>query len=100
MGDIEHEVEEELLLSDLDLKASVIKLGHHGSDTSSTERFLKAVDPRYAIICAGQDNKFGHPSGRVLKRLERQGVRYFQTGKVGTVVFESSEKGLMRLLDK
>ena len=54
--------EAELVASGADLRADVITAGHHGSDTSSTEEFLNAVKPRYAVIQVGKDNDFGHPS--------------------------------------
>ena len=86
-GDAEEEVEQELLglIGEVDLSAQVLKVGHHGSDTSSGEEFLKAVQPEIAIIPAALENKFGHPSRRVVKRLERMNVDIYQTGVDGTM---------------
>ena len=68
------ELRSELVKSGIEgLKSQVIKLGHHGSETSSGEGWLKLVDPDYAVIQSGEDNQFGHPSRRVIKRLQRLG---------------------------
>jgi len=85
MGDAEMEVEKELLSSGGDLSAQVLKTGHHGSDTSSNEEFLEAVSPQIAAIQAGKDNDFGHPSLRILKRLERAGAEVLRTDINGTI---------------
>ncbi len=77
-GDIEKEVEEKLLDTKINLVADVFKANHHGSITSNTEEFLEAVAPEYAIIQVGEDNDFGHPSLRVLKRFERLGIEYYR----------------------
>ncbi len=101
-GDAEVEVEQELLtglsddagiqdagtqnfVSPPDLRAEVLKVGHHGSDTSSSEEFLQAVRPQIAVIQVGVNNDFGHPSRRVIKRLERIGVKIFRNDLDGTV---------------
>jgi len=77
-GDIEKSVERKLL--DLDLQTDVLKVAHHGSKTSSTEEFLKAVDSVLNVISAGKDNKYGHPHQEVLERMT---VDVFVTGKSG-----------------
>jgi len=84
-GDVEKEAEKKLLAEDYSLKSRVLKVSHHGSDTSSQKKFLKKVDPEIAVIQAGRDNRKGHPSRRVLKRLERIGAHIFQTGLSGTI---------------
>lgn len=91
-GDIEKEVEEGLLSGDSDISADVLKVGHHGSDTGTTEEFLEKVDPEIAIIEVGKKNAFGHPSHRVLKRLEKIGARVFRTDLDGTVKVVSDGK--------
>ena len=77
-GDIEEVAEKKILdtyNNDLDiLKATVLKVAHHGSKSSSTEEFLKAVNSKVAIIGVGENNMFGHPSDVVLERL--QSFRY------------------------
>ncbi len=81
-GDIEKSVERKLIDSNLDLQADVLKVAHHGSKTSSTEEFLKAVDSVLNIIQAGKDNKYGHPHDEVLARMTAD---IFVTGKGGDV---------------
>lgn len=89
-GDAEAEQEEKILVQGYDLRSDVLKVCHHGSSTSSIKEFLKAVSPEIAVIMCGEDNRFGHPSGRVIKRLERAGVEnIFRTDMDGDVVVES-----------
>ena len=85
MGDAEKEVEEELLASGVPLGADVLKVGHHGSSDATSEEFLKIVSPRFAVIEVGRGNDFGHPSGRVIKRLERFGAKILRTDLEGTI---------------
>lgn len=66
------------------LKCDVLKVCHHGSNTSTTKDFIKAVDPKVAVISVGK-NKFGHPSQRVIDRLERKGIKVYRTDKDGAV---------------
>ncbi len=70
------------------LSAPILKVGHHGSDTSSSEDFIAAVAPREAIISAGEQNRFGHPSRRVLRRLERAGIPVWRTDEAGSFRFD------------
>jgi len=92
MGDAEVEVEQELIQKGVYLGSNVLKAGHHGSDTSSSEEFLNLVKPEYAVISSGKDNDFGHPSRRVLKRLERIGVGILRTDELGTIRMRSDGK--------
>jgi len=89
MGDAEIEVEEELIESGIEVKSDVLKIGHHGSTSSSSEEFLAAVDPEFVVIQVGQDNPFGHPHMRILKRLERQEVKVHRNDLEGTITFIS-----------
>ena len=84
-GDMESELEEKLLSKKTNLHADVLKVGHHGSDTSSTENFLKAVNPQFAIIEVGKNNSFNHPNRRILKRFEKMGIKIYRTDLDGTV---------------
>ncbi len=70
------------------LKADILKAGHHGSSTSSTPAFLKAVAPEMAIISAGRKNRYGHPSPEVMERLNRQDIRAVVTKDSGAVTFK------------
>lgn len=83
MGDLEKKGESELLLTDIDLKAEVIKLGHHGSDTSSSIGFLENVDPKLAIISVGAGNSYNLPSTSTLKSLQDIGISYWRTDQEG-----------------
>ena len=67
------------------LHADVLKVGHHGSKNSTTQEFLDTVAPAIAIISAGEDNPYGHPSPELLERLENAGVRILRTDRDGAV---------------
>ncbi len=98
-GDIGIGIEERLIKNQKgNLKSSVLKVAHQGSDTSSSEEFLETVAPQYAVISVG-DNSYGHPTLRVLKRLERLGVKLLRTDKHGDVVF-NVKKGELLLINK
>lgn len=84
-GDAEKEEEGELLSSGVNLQAEILKVGHHGSETSSTEEFLQAVKPALALISSGVGNTYGHPSLRTLKRLDRLGIFVRRTDSEGTI---------------
>jgi competence protein ComEC len=85
-GDAEKESEQEMLSKDYNLKADVLKVGHHGSDTSTTAEFLKAVSPKYAVISVGKNNDYGHPNQSVLDRLNNAGIKVFRTDLNGTII--------------
>ena len=78
-GDIGSEAEERLLAAATDLGADVLKIAHHGSKTSTTEAFLRAVAPRLALISAGPNNPYGHPAPPVLERLAGAGIPVLRT---------------------
>ena len=80
-GDIEKGVERKLVSSKINLKSDILKVPHHGSKSSSTEEFLKAVDSIVNIIQAGKDNRYGHPHQEVLERMAS--VLTFNTGENG-----------------
>jgi len=86
-GDAEKEAERTILAenSESSLQADVLKVGHHGSKNSTTPDFLAAVKPRVAIISAGEENPYGHPSPELLERLEAAGVRVLRTDRDGAV---------------
>lgn len=87
-GDFENE-ESLLLQSRIRLEADVLKVGHHGSTNANDEGFIKAVDPEFAIISVGKDNKFGHPHYRTLHYLQEAGAEIFRTDEAGDVVMAS-----------
>ena len=84
-GDIEAEVERDLLAGNVAIAADLLKVPHHGSDSSSGEGFLRAVAPRLALISAGAGNPWGHPSAAVLARLARRAVRVGRTDRDGAL---------------
>jgi len=71
------------------ITAQVLKLGHHGSKTSSSERWISEIAPQVVVISAGRDNKYGHPHQEVLDLLDRLSVPSVRTDQEGTIVFES-----------
>ena len=91
-GDMEVLAENDLLENGTDLKADVLKVGHHGSDTSTGYRFLYEVDPTYAVISVGEGNKYGHPNDITLSRLNDAECTIFRTDHLGTVVAVSDGK--------
>lgn len=74
------------------LASDVLKLGHHGSKTSSSKIFLEAVHPQYVVVSAGKDNRYGHPTAEALARASSAGARIVSTIDNGTIVFESDGK--------
>lgn len=88
-GDMEKEEEEDLILQRIYLKSDILKVGHHGSKTSTSDEFLRIVDPDYAIISVGEDNKYGHPHKEVIKKLEDNNIEIYRTDKDGTIFIET-----------
>lgn len=87
-GDAATASEESMLNSGLNLRSQVLKVGHHGSNTSTSQAFLNAVNPSYAVISAGVGNPYGHPSQQTLDRLASNGIITYGTYNYGTIVFE------------
>ncbi len=79
------------------LESEVLKLGHHGSDTSTSAEFLALVEPQYAVVSAGQDNRYGHPHPAVIERVETSGALVRSTAALGTVTFASDGVNLWEL---
>jgi competence protein ComEC len=86
-GDAEKQVEREIVSENgaEAMHSDVLKIGHHGSKNSTTPEFLAAVQPRFGIISAGEDNPYGHPSAELLERLENAGVVILRTDRDGAV---------------
>ncbi len=89
VGDAEEESENEMLEREEFLSADVYKVSHHGSRTGTSEEFLKAVSPEYAVISCGEDNAYGHPHAEVLNLLRSKGIKVFRTDEQGTIVATS-----------
>ena len=87
-GDAETDSEAEMIAEYGDfLDCDILKLGHHGSKTSSSYRFLEITSPEYAIACCGKDNTYGHPAAEVVYRLNLFGIQLLRTDKEGSIVF-------------
>lgn len=85
-GDAEEESLEEITS---DIKADVLKVGHHGSDTSTSEEFLEKVNPQYAVISVGEKNSYGHPAASTIELLQEYTNNIYQTDLNGTVVIST-----------
>ena len=99
-GDIE-EIAEKAILAKYSknkniLKADVLKVAHHGSKTSSTIDFLKAVKPNYAVIGVGKDNNFGHPSHIPIQNLKARGVKIYRTDEIGEIEIKGITKNKIK----
>lgn len=84
-GDIGWDVEHDLVEAGVDLSTDVLKVSHHGSDTSSSYIFLREAMPTYAVISVGKGNPYGHPAEETLSRLEDVGAEIFRTDELGTI---------------
>ena len=91
-GDAETLSEEQITT---DVKSDVLKVGHHGSDTSTSAGFLKRVSPKYAVISVGEGNSYGHPAGSTLRALSEAGAAVYRTDRDGTVVLSSDGKTIV-----
>lgn len=85
-GDAEKEVEQEILESGEDIDSEILKVGHHGSDTSSSEEFLDAISPEYALISAKLGNKYEHPIKSTMEEFEERQIEVYRTDENGTVI--------------
>lgn len=88
-GDTEKEAEQALVKQNIDLKSEVLKVAHHGSDSSSTKTFLEKVKPQYAIISAKKGNTYGHPKQRVMDLLQDLSTKVYRTDEQGTIIMKT-----------
>jgi len=93
-GDMEKWAENEVLDAHYYVDADVLKVAHHGSSTGSSQAFLDAVTPEYAVISCGRDNKYGHPHQETLARLKAAGAEIYRTDEVGDILFSSNGQTL------
>ena len=93
-GDAERDEELEILDAGYDVSADVLKVGHHGSSSSTTYPWLRAVAPQYAVISCGKDNSYGHPHEETLSKLRDAEVEILRTDKNGTIVFTTDGTSL------
>ena len=99
-GDAEKIVEMDILESGANVKATVLKVGHHGSETSTSYEFLQKVKPDYAVIEVGVKNKYNHPSNETLSRLQEIGAEIYRTDLNGNITAVSDGKSVTFTLDK
>lgn len=88
-GDAENQVEEEVLALKSNIKADVLKVGHHGSSTSTSQSFFNAVNPSIAVISLGLDNKYGHPNDKLIDLLNSNNTIVYRTDLYGTIILSS-----------
>lgn len=93
-GDAEEASEAEMLTNEIDISADVYKVAHHGSRSASTQEFLNAVHPKYAVISCGEGNSYGHPHAEVLNRLRSMGVEVFRTDEQGSIIASSNGENI------
>lgn len=97
-GDIEKVAENEMVKEYTNgLKADILKVGHHGSKTSTTKEFLDLINPSVALIGVGQNNKFGHPNEDVIKRLEEKNIQIYRTDEMGEISIIIDKNGKIKI---
>lgn len=90
-GDIEHNMEERICEDKNDnFPVTLLKVSHHGSDTSTSIRFLRMLEPKYAVISVGSNNRYNHPSEQTLSRLDQADVKVYRTDKDGNITVRSN----------
>lgn len=93
-GDAEREEELEILEAGYNVQADVLKVGHHGSSTSTSYLWLREIMPKYGVIMCATDNEYGHPHEETISRLQDADVEYFNTSINGTIVMETDGTGI------
>jgi len=93
-GDAEDVSEKEMIERGYDLTADVLKVGHHGSSSSTTQEFLTKVNPKYAVICVGKDNKYGHPHRETMELLNKKSIKIYRTDESGTIIAVSDGEAI------
>ncbi len=96
MGDLESDAER-VLVNSGSLASDVLKVGHHGSKTSSSVEFLNAVKPTFAVISVGENNRYGHPAANTLQNLDSVGATILRTDQNGKIVFFTSKSGIRKI---
>lgn len=93
-GDMEADAERDLLASGASVSADVLKLGHHGSSTSTSDAFLQAVGPRICIAECGEANEYGHPHEEIIERVSSYGAAFYRTDLYGHIVLSAKDGAL------
>ncbi|GKX66778.1 ComEC/Rec2 family competence protein [Inconstantimicrobium mannanitabidum] len=94
VGDAQKEVEQEVLSKNYDVKADVLKVGHHGSSTSTSNEFLKKVNPSIAVISVGANNSYKHPNKSVIDRLKESSIKIYRTDNDGNIIIDCDGKNI------
>jgi competence protein ComEC len=89
MGDAEKLVEKDIINAGIDVHSDLLKVGHHGSTSSSSVEFLDKVSPKYAVISLGEDNSYGHPHTETLQALKQRNITVYRTDRNGNIVATS-----------
>ena len=79
------------------LRADILKVAHHGSNTSSLDEFIKGVKPKIALIGVGENNNFGHPADEVIDRFQSIKTEIYRTDKMGEIALEVNKKGICKV---
>ncbi len=95
MGDAEGKIERRLIEDQKDISCDVLKVGHHGSNTSTVGDFLEKANPQYAAISVGKDNQYNHPHLATLKQLEKRGIKTFRTDIKGDITFNIENRKIV-----
>ena len=93
-GDAEELSEEEMLEHEYDLSSDVLKVAHHGSNTSTSPEFLQAVNPRFAVISVGIGNRYGLPDNETIEQLKERNIKVYRTDEDGTVIATSDGENI------
>lgn len=101
-GDIEEIAEQKILknVNNEALKSTLIKIAHHGSKTSSTEDFIKKVNPKIALIGVGENNKFGHPSDKTMELLQSINCKIYRTDQMGEIIIQINKNSKYKIKTK
>ncbi len=94
MGDAEELSEREILDNNLDIDCNVLKLGHHGSKTSTSSQFLEKVSPQYAVLSCGKNNDYSHPAKTTMLKLKANDIKVFRTDESGTIVLSTDGENI------
>lgn len=90
MGDAEKLSEDEILKNGLGIQSQIIKVGHHGSNTSNSEKFINEVNPQYALISAKKGNSYNHPIKSVMELFEKKNIKVYRTDESGTIIMTTN----------
>lgn len=99
-GDASKNVEQQIISRDYDLSADIYKVSHHGGRDGNSQAFLDEINPKYAAISVGADNKYGHPKSEILKRLKKMNCEVYRTDLDGDIIFESDGKNISVIVAK